>query len=295
MINRRSHAAWVFVLSMSVRAVCAFAEFPATQPFPGVTFGHEERANPPMCVYWVMVELTRPDVSVVSLRAGADPDGDGAYQSTLTRPSHVAAREALDLAVNGDFFAVRRPETGAGSVGYRAGQWATVTGPAMTDGQRWSKGRATSPCLVVDGEGRASIVVGSSIPANARQVIAGNVFLVRDGKKVPSTSTAIHPRTAVGLDKQATRLVILVVDGRRPLVSVGMDYSQLADEMLRLGCHTAINLDGGGSSSLVIYDPESGQHRVVNRPSDGLERPVANVLGVRTRTGSASTRPARAE
>src|SRR5207302_6015832 len=97
------------------------------------------------------------------------------------------------------------------------------------------------------------------------------------------------PRTAAGIDAAGKKLVLLVVDGRRPEYSAGMTLEELADEMIRLGCDSAIQLDGGGSSTMVIYDPANTRYDVVNRPSDGhtlpiplsIERPVASVLGVR--------------
>ena len=58
-----------------------------------------------------------------------------------------------------------------------------------------------------------------------------------------------------------------------------MTYGQLAAEMARLGAYTAINLDGGGSSTLVLRAAD-GELKVMNRPSDGKERAVANVLGL---------------
>ena len=266
----------------------SLAEFPTTRPFSGITYGHAQRSDPPMQLYWVIVDLGEPAVSLRVVPGGPDPDGDGPYETVLCRPSEVAAREALDIAVNGDFFSAKTSLFG--SSGYFADQWAKVTGAAMTDGRRWSPGRADTPCLVVSSNGKPSIVQGSEIPADARQVISGNVFLIRSGKKVQPSSQAIHPRTVVGLDQKHQRLVLLVVDGRQPAVSIGMSYSQLADEMLRLGCDSAINLDGGGSSALVMYDRESRQFRVLNHPSDGAERPVANVLGIRAKGGSATTR-----
>jgi exopolysaccharide biosynthesis protein len=91
----------------------------------------------------------------------------------------------------------------------------------------------------------------------------------------------------VGVDAANTRLIIVVVDGRRPAYSAGLTLGQLADEMIHLGCAEAINLDGGGSSTLVMRDVKSGKFSVVNRPSDGhdlriplsIERPVASALG----------------
>jgi exopolysaccharide biosynthesis protein len=59
-----------------------------------------------------------------------------------------------------------------------------------------------------------------------------------------------------------------------------MSYAELSQEMIRLGCREALNLDGGGSTAMVIRDPRSKEQRVINEPSDGRERAVACVLGV---------------
>lgn len=79
------------------------------------------------------------------------------------------------------------------------------------------------------------------------------------------------PRTAIGIDRQG-RYIILVVDGRRPYYSIGLTLTELAATMQKLGAVEALNLDGGGSTSMVV------KSRVVNHPSDGLERRVSNAL-----------------
>jgi hypothetical protein len=266
------------------------AEFPSSQPFPGITYGHAERRDPPEMLYWVVVDLTNPAISLRVSPAGADPDGPGPYQTTLMRPSDIAARDGLDVVVNGDFFAAKGVQDAEGSKSrYAPGQWAYVIGPAATDGKIWAKARQPRPCLAISADGKASIVMSSKAPANPRYLIGGNVMLVEDGKKVAHPNEkAIHPRTAVGLDEKGTKLVLLVVDGRRILTSVGMSYEQLADEMIRLGCHTAMNLDGGGSSAMVIRDAAANEWKVMNIPSDGRERAVADVLGVRIATNGRS-------
>jgi len=71
---------------------------------------------------------------------------------------------------------------------------------------------------------------------------------------------ARHPRTAVGAKKDGT-LLLVTVDGRRPEESVGMSIPELTDLMLELGCTSAVNLDGGGSTTMVIGD------QIVNQPS----------------------------
>ncbi len=79
-----------------------------------------------------------------------------------------------------------------------------------------------------------------------------------------------HPRTAIGWNRE--QLFLVVVDGRQEGLSAGMTLPELATLMKRLGCTEAMNLDGGGSSTLWL----GGQ--VMNWPSDGRERPVANGL-----------------
>ena len=61
---------------------------------------------------------------------------------------------------------------------------------------------------------------------------------------------------------------------------IGMNGIEMAQQMIRLGCANAINLDGGGSTTLVMRDPETNEVKVINQPSDRRERPVANVVGV---------------
>lgn len=79
-----------------------------------------------------------------------------------------------------------------------------------------------------------------------------------------------HPRSAVGFS--ATHLFLVLVDGRQPELSVGMTLEELGRYMQKLGCEEAINLDGGGSSTLWI------DGRIVNSPCNGGERDIGNAL-----------------
>ncbi len=83
-----------------------------------------------------------------------------------------------------------------------------------------------------------------------------------------------HPRTFVGFNRDTTRILLCTVDGRQES-SVGMTFQEMADFMLTLGISEAVNLDGGGSTTMVV------QGRVVNTPSDPTgERGVANTLHI---------------
>jgi hypothetical protein len=89
--------------------------------------------------------------------------------------------------------------------------------------------------------------------------------------------TRRHPRTFVGFNRDTTRLFLCVVDGRQES-SIGMNFQEMADVLRRIGAWNAVNLDGGGSTTMVVAGV------IVNSPSDKTgERPVANTLQVITK------------
>ncbi len=259
------------------------AELSATnRPFPGVAIYSATRTNPPQRLFIAEVDLTNPHVRLHVSPGGPDPDGDGPWETTLMRPTKIAARENYDLVVNGDFFSALGVKDAEGTnSAYRAAIWSSVLGPAVSGGRVWSTSTNARPCLVVSRAGKVSIRAVKQPQSDDWEVIAGNVMLVRDGKIVPHEKNKVrHPRTVVGLNQDATKLVLLVVDGRKPGVALGMSYDELAAELFRLGCHDALNLDGGGSSVLAVRDSANGEFKILNQPTDGRERAVANVLGI---------------
>jgi exopolysaccharide biosynthesis protein len=260
----------------------ARAEFSATnQLLPGIIYYSETRTNPPTHLFVAKIDLKNPKLHIRVSRGGADPDGDGKWQTTLMPPTEIAAREHFDLVVNGDFFEANQVKDAEGKAsGYRAGQFASVVGSAMTDGKVWSVSAAPRPCFVVHTNHSVTIEMIKNPPSDDWEVISGNTLLIKDGIDVAPAVKTRHPRTVVGLDATGTKMTLLVVDGRKPGIAVGMSYDELAHEMLQLGCTQALNLDGGGSSVMVIRDANSGQMRKLNEPTDGRERAVANALGI---------------
>lgn len=142
---------------------------------------------------------------------------------------------------------------------------------------------------------RADVSLGTLHP---REAVGGRPILVRDSivtdavdtQGGPGFATTRHPRTAVGISGAGTtaqdyagrRLLLVVVDGRQKPHSDGMTLRELANLMLALGARHALNLDGGGSTTMVYSDPDSaGTLRVANRPSDPQgERPVGDALAI---------------
>jgi hypothetical protein len=103
--------------------------------------------------------------------------------------------------------------------------------------------------------------------------IGGGPTLVAGGKAREWSGVRMrHPRTAIGWNQDYIYLV--VVDGRQLRVSAGMTFPELADYLVRLGCEEAFGFDGGGSATCWANGA------VRNSPSQGRERPAANVLAV---------------
>jgi len=103
----------------------------------------------------------------------------------------------------------------------------------------------------------------------AEHIVSGGPLLLWQGRRLEEPEKesisrvfflARHPRTAVGVRADGT-LLFVTVDGRQPEESVGMSIPELTDLMLELGSVSAINLDGGGSTTMVV------EGRIVNRPS----------------------------
>ncbi|WP_237108745.1 phosphodiester glycosidase family protein [Nonomuraea sp. MG754425] len=115
--------------------------------------------------------------------------------------------------------------------------------------------------------------------------VGGNWVLVKDGAVQNSTDPAAHPRTAVGFSADGRKMYLLTVDGRQA-DSRGVTLNELAAMMRDLGAADALNLDGGGSSTMLAREPGSADVQVENSPSDGGERHVPNGLALYAPEGS---------
>jgi hypothetical protein len=187
------------------------------------------------------------------------------------------------------------------------------TPPGVPTGVHVTEGRVITPpnrqpAFAVDSTGRPHIEVLWTVrpdsfavddprlgtvrllPFHPREAVGGRPLLLKDsifGATVdtegqPGFASGRHPRTAVGIAEDGRRLLLVVVDGRQRPYSDGMTLRELAKVMLALGAPDALNLDGGGSTAMVLADPDAaGTLRLASKPSDPTgERPVANALAV---------------
>ncbi len=224
-------------------------------------------------------------ISVLKIPAGFHFDVVIAPEETLVKTSSLAAEHNAIAALNGSFFNMRTPYGGV--------TYTRVDGTTISDNNKdvttpfWSRSiRQNGAIAILYGD---LYVVKADQLRNwekyifAEDVLTSGPILLVDGElelQAPDKfNTTRHPRTAVGKRSDGT-VVFVVVDGRLP-EAAGVSTTELSLIMSWLGCRDALNLDGGGSSTMVF------DGNVVNHPSDNKkfdhqgERVVANAIVVR--------------
>ena len=119
---------------------------------------------------------------------------------------------------------------------------------------------------------------------NIQMAVTGGAPLIVNGKIPTKYSFDIpgrHPRTAIGYDHSKTFLYMVTVDGRQNS-SIGMTLNELSQLMRSIGCDNALNLDGGGSTSMAIREPKTNIVNIVNSPSNLFPRNISAGIGVFT-------------
>jgi len=244
---------------------------------PGLAYYGITDTLHPWAIHILRMEMDRCDLGIRVLEA---PVGSGENLGRSPVSDLVSTAGGAVLAgVNGDFFTPEGSPVGTEVVD---GEVRRVRGrPAFG----WRPGADPwmgTPTL----DGDTSLVLGWEVPRGAgdseSQVIGGFPLLLDGGVRVgdlevterPSFAAERHPRTAVGFDADEDLLWVIVVDGRQPGLSVGMSLPELTGLFEALGVENAMNLDGGGSTVMVLGEA------AVSSPSDAEgERPVANALG----------------
>ncbi len=230
--------------------------------------------------------------------------GDAGRPRMETLNMRAAIEERPRLTVTN----VNSPQVKPGGIGVYTPRWGTTSGIRWTDGQRDGvrmvhivRGKVVEnrrrhfpsgteikgKYLIARGQKAADqlrsmekgdkITVRWWLPDTPRMAITGNRIILEDGKVLTTDDGEMHPRTAVGIDRDSKSILLLVVDGRQSF-SRGFTMEELAKKLKRLGAEDGLNLDGGGSSTLVAR--RKGKLTVLNRPSDGQQRSVPNGVKV---------------
>ncbi len=117
---------------------------------------------------------------------------------------------------------------------------------------------------------------------NIKLTLGGGAIILKDGQVLEDFSVKIpgsHPRTALGITEDKEEVILLTVDGRTSSYP-GVTQSELAELLKELGAYNAINLDGGGSTEMIIREPGKEDLSIANYPSDQFERSLVNALAV---------------
>lgn len=124
--------------------------------------------------------------------------------------------------------------------------------------------------------------------SNLKMALGGGAVLVENGAVPASFSHDIpgsNPRTAVGFSADKKTMFLVVVDGRQA-ESRGMTQKEMAELMVKLGASFALNLDGGGSSTMVVRPLGEKQPQVINSVSGGVQRLITNGIGIFSRASA---------
>ena len=253
---------------------------------PGVTqtINYALTKDDKQIVYYIATaDISRDDVSIFANYHANDPSQGWAMsrvsdQMAAAQKRHSDPSDAANyvehynavVGVNADFYNMT---TGAPG------------GALVMEGVEYH-GVASENFFAILKDGTAMIGSPSDYAAYQDQIqeaVGGSVYLVKDGESVVTSAAdyynSRHSRTCVGITAEG-KVVLMVLDGRQEPFSAGGSAEELAQIMLDAGCVTAINLDGGGSTTFVAKQEGSDTLTVVNRPSDGYERSVSSSLMV---------------
>lgn len=248
--------------------------------YEGVTYRRIVRYLPHAMIAHVVI-IDRRIAKAEFFVTPPDEVEGGALKARTT--SEFLEEFGAQIAINGDGFF---PWWSRSPVDYypRSGDPVTPNGFSAFRGKVYADGlqnEKPEPTLYISRRNELIFLRG---PGRLHHAISGDRMLLLGGEYVPDLDDeTIHPRTAIGINRNGRYVYLVVVDGRQPFYSAGATFKELADLMKDLGAHFAMALDGGGSSTLVVQG-ENGRAVVLNSPIDnyipGRERPVANHFGV---------------
>ena len=248
--------------------------------YPGVEYSRRVKLSPrPMVAHVITIDMRTPGLRFLVTPAD-DPESE--YPLRARKTSEFLADFEVQIAINGDGFS---PWWSRSPADYypHTGDPVRPRGDAASRGKTYWSTSEPFPALFINSRNTMSF----DAPARPYNVLSGETMLVMGGAALPDLDdAALHPRSAVGYSRNGRYVYLVVVDGRQPFYSAGATLAGLAELMISLGAQYAMNLDGGGSSTLVVQGAD-GEPRILNSPIDlyipGRERPVANHLGVSVR------------
>jgi exopolysaccharide biosynthesis protein len=262
--------------------------------FSGISYRHlVDRSLPrPVSIHIVEIDLKTSGIEVFvtpfsSKRYASGTRSRSPYQIQARTTSEFLEEFDLQLAINGNFFYPFREKT-PWDYYPQSGDGVNLVGLAISNGQTYSKKQAKYPALCFSAQQIARIVDNGDCPLGTVQAIAGNQILINRGSPVTTFSNNFfynqpYPRTVAATNSAGDKLWLFIIDGKQPFYSEGVTIPELTQIVSLPGIDRAVNLDGGGSTTLAVASPTGA--RLLNSPIQNKlpmqERPIANHLGFR--------------
>lgn len=259
----------------------------------GVKFMRVDVDSPrQMAAHFVRVDLREPGLRVTGSHRPAEwgiPMPDYTNEVKLVDARRQTVRDFLERHRAGGTNMVFAVNTSAWTPWIKpySHKFGSFLNFLVSDGEVVSHTRKRCHMMVVFRDGTARITdrlddslvptVAVAHPGYDTERIMERGRRVRAGRK--QHTPALAPRTALGLSGDRRWFYALVVDGRQKGCSLGADMDDLVRFMKAAGASDALNMDGGGSATIVLWDPETGKPLIPNRHKGGTYRPVAASMG----------------
>ena len=232
----------------------------------------------PLRIHALRIDLDAEGLSLVTDKS----NGDRELEVDGLRTSSYLLQTGCQAAINASAFWPLHEKDGGEQ---------EIRGLVVSDGEVISRFDEDKPrsAVVIRADRRAAIVEPPVDTTGVVTAIGGYGDLLRGGVAVRPQEKRkfvddLHPRTALGIDNGGRTLILVTVDGRQSGYSEGVALYELAEMVRLLGADDAVNLDGGGTTTMVVAKPGGG-FRLVNRPIHGgvpgAERVSASHLGIR--------------
>ena len=295
-IKRAFAVAVLFIFAAAVSVRAADIDWGKARDIrPGIKLFTGIKKSPRLIRYFIMrIDLKTPGLEFVT--TGRDKDWG------KPMPDYPKRNIATKRRTVADFMNTARRPVNKGGLGknmvvaFNATPWGPWVAP-------FNHKYANPPGLVIsdgvvvtDHPQKAQFVIyrdGSvdivkSIPdekrPEVRHTLSGFVINARGGKVVPpgkKDKVGTAPRTVYGLSADRRYMYVLAVDGRQPEWSMGVNNQESAAIIISAGASDSINMDGGGSTTMIYWDTVKKKPIMVNRhTSSGYMRPVATCLGI---------------
>ena len=233
-------------------------------------------------VYYIATaDVSRDDVSIYANYKDNDPSKGWGMQRVTDQIA--AAIENHSDSTSNSYIENYTPVVGVNADFYNMSNGAPQ-GALVMEGREYHAATRNFFAILKDG---TAMIGGSddyyTYKDQIQEAVGGSIYLVKDGEVAVSSSADYYnsraSRTCVGITAEG-KVVLMVLDGRQEPFSVGGSAQEIAQIMKDAGCVTAINLDGGGSTTYAAKQEGADEVTVVNRPSDGYERSVSSSLMV---------------